>query len=276
MTGGKLRAIEGKIYGEMIMTLPALFDLSGQTALITGSSKGIGKAIAHRMAEHGANVIISSRKADVCDAAVAEINAAVGREAAFAIPANIADKASLQALVDKTIAKYGQIDHLVCNAASNPYFGPQEGISDDQFGKILQNNIISNHWLITMVAPAMRARKDGTITIISSVGGLKASTVIGAYCISKAADMQLARNLAAEFGPDNVRVNCIAPGLIKTDFAKALWDNPEILKVSTSNAPLRRIGIPDEIAGMAVLLAGKAGGFATGQCFVIDGGATIA
>jgi NAD(P)-dependent dehydrogenase (short-subunit alcohol dehydrogenase family) len=258
------------------MAMPALFDLSGHTALITGSSKGIGKAIAHRMAEHGANVIISSRKADVCDAAVAEINAAVGREAAFAIPANIADKASLQALVDKTIEKYGQIDDLVCNAASNPYFGPQEGISDDQFSKILQNNIISNHWLITMVAPAMRARKQGNITIISSVGGLKASTVIGAYCISKAADMQLARNLAAEFGPDNVRVNCIAPGLIKTDFAKALWDNPEILKVSTSNAPLRRIGIPDEIAGMAVLLAGKAGGFATGQCFVIDGGATIA
>ena len=258
------------------MTLPALFDLTGQTALITGSSKGIGKAIAHRMAEHGANVIVSSRKADVCDAAVAEINAAVGRDAAFAIPANIADKASLQSLVDKTIAKYGQIDALVCNAASNPYFGPQSGISDEQFGKILQNNIISNHWLVTMVAPAMRARKDGSITIISSVGGLKASTVIGAYCISKAADMQLARNLAAEFGPDNVRVNCIAPGLIKTDFAKALWDNPDILKVSTSNAPLRRIGIPDEIAGMAVLLAGKAGGFATGQCFVIDGGATIA
>ncbi len=258
------------------MTMPALFDLTGQTALITGSSKGIGKAIAHRMAEHGANVIISSRKADVCEAAAAEINAAVGREAAVSIPANIADKASLQALVDKTIEKFGQIDHLVCNAASNPYFGPQDGISDDQFGKILQNNIISNHWLITMVAPAMRARKDGSITIISSVGGLKASTVIGAYCISKAADMQLARNLAAEFGPDNVRVNCIAPGLIKTDFAKALWDNPEILAMSTSNAPLRRIGIPDEIAGMAVLLAGKAGGFATGQCFVIDGGATIA
>jgi NAD(P)-dependent dehydrogenase (short-subunit alcohol dehydrogenase family) len=258
------------------MALPALFDLTGQTALITGSSKGIGKAIAHRMAEHGANVIISSRKADVCDAAAAEINAAVGREAAVSIPANIADKASLQALVDKTIERFGQIDHLVCNAASNPYFGPQAGISDEAFSKILQNNIVSNHWLITMVAPAMRARKDGSITIISSVGGLKASTVIGAYCISKAADMQLARNLAAEFGPDNVRVNCIAPGLIKTDFAKALWDNPDILKASTSGAPLRRIGIPDEIAGMAVLLAGKAGGFATGQCFVIDGGATIA
>ena len=258
------------------MTLPALFDLTGQTALITGSSKGIGKAIAHRMAEHGANVIVSSRKSDVCDAAVAEINAAVGRNAAVSIPANIGDKASLQALVDRTVEKFGKIDHLVCNAASNPYFGPQGGITDDQFMKILQNNIVSNHWLIAMVAPAMRSRKAGNITIISSVGGLKASTVIGAYCISKAADMQLARNLAAELGPDNVRVNCIAPGLIKTDFAKALWDNPEILAVSTSTAPLRRIGIPDEIAGMAVLLAGKAGGFATGQCFVIDGGATIA
>jgi NAD(P)-dependent dehydrogenase (short-subunit alcohol dehydrogenase family) len=260
----------------MIMTMPALFDLSGQTALITGSSRGIGKAIAHRMAEHGANVIVSSRKADACDAAVAEINAAVGRDAAVAIPANIADKASLQALVDDTLARFGRIDALVCNAASNPYFGPQAGISDDQFSKILQNNIVSNHWLIAMVAPAMQARRDGSITIISSVGGLKASTMIGAYCISKAADMQLARNLAAEFGPDNVRVNCIAPGLIKTDFAKALWDNPEILAASTSAAPLRRIGTPDEIAGMAVLLASKAGGFATGQCYVIDGGATIA
>lgn len=258
------------------MTLPALFDLSGQIAVITGSSRGIGKAIAHRMAEHGASVVVSSRKADACEAAVAEINEAVGRDAAVSIPANIADKASLQALVDATRAKFGRIDHLVCNAASNPYFGPQAGISDDQFGKILQNNIISNHWLIAMVAPEMRERKDGSITIISSVGGLKASTVIGAYCISKAADMQLARNLAAEYGPDNVRVNCIAPGLIKTDFAKALWDNPDILKASTSGAPLRRIGIPDEIAGMAVLLAGKAGAFATGQCFVIDGGATIA
>ena len=163
---------------------------------------------------------------------------------------------------------------LVCNAASNPYFGPQAGISDDQFTKILQNNIISNHWLIAMVAPEMRARRDGSITIISSVGGLRGTTLLGAYAISKAADMQLARNLAAEFGPDNVRVNCIAPGLIKTDFAKALWDDPAILAQSTGTAPLRRIGVPDEIAGMAVLLAGKAGAFATGQCFVIDGGAT--
>lgn len=255
--------------------IPELFDLTGQTALITGSSRGIGKAIAHRMAEHGANVVVSSRKADACDAAVAEINAAVGREAAVAIPANIADKDGLQRLIDGTVAKFGQIDALVCNAASNPYFGPQAGISDDQFGKILQNNIVSNHWLIAMVAPAMRARQNGSITIISSVGGLKGSTVIGAYCISKAADMQLARNLAAEFGHDNVRVNCIAPGLIRTDFAKVLIETPAILEASLKGTPLGRVGVPDEIAGMAVLLAAKAGGFATGQCFVIDGGATV-
>lgn len=256
------------------MPIPELFDLTGQTAVITGSSRGIGKAIAHRMAEHGANVVVSSRKGDACEAAVAEINAAVGREAAVSCPANIADKGSLQNLVDSSVARFGQIDILVCNAASNPYYGPQAGISDEQFTKILSNNIVSNHWLIAMVAPAMRARKNGVVTIISSVGGVKGSTIIGAYCISKAADMQLARNLAAEFGPDNVRVNCIAPGLIKTDFAKALWDNPDILKASTSGAPLGRIGVPDEIAGMAVLLAGKGGGFITGQSYVIDGGVT--
>lgn len=254
--------------------MTTLFDLTGKTAIITGSSRGIGKAIAHRMAEHGANVVVSSRKLDACEAAVAEINAAVGREAAVAIPANIAVKEALQALVDKTVERFGKIDALVCNAASNPYFGPAAGISDDAYTKILQNNVISNHWLISMVVPAMRERKDGSITIISSIGGLRGSTVIGAYCVSKAADMQLARNLAAEYGPDNVRVNCIAPGLIKTDFAKALWDNPDILKASTAGAPLRRIGEPDEIAGMAVLLASKAGAFATGQTYAIDGGAT--
>ena len=251
-----------------------LFDLTGKSAVITGSSRGIGKAIAHRMAEHGANVVISSRKADVCEAAAAEINDAVGRMAAIAIPANIAVKEALQNLVDETNRAFGKIDICICNAASNPYFGPMGGISDEQFTKILQNNIISNHWLINMCAPQMRERKDGAVIIISSIGGLKGSPVIGAYDISKAADMQLARNLACEFGPDNVRVNTIAPGLVQTDFAKALWENPEILKASTDRSALKRIGQPDEIAGMAVFLASKAGGFTTGQTFVIDGGVT--
>jgi NAD(P)-dependent dehydrogenase (short-subunit alcohol dehydrogenase family) len=257
------------------MTLPALFDLSGQTAVITGSSRGIGKAIAHRMAEHGANVVVSSRKQDACDAAVAEINAAVGRTAAVAAPANISSKDDLKHLVDAAMRAFGKIDALVCNAASNPYFGPLAGIADEQFTKILHNNIISNHWLIQLVAPQMVERRDGSITVISSVGGLKASTVIGAYNVSKAADLQLVRNYAAEYGPYNVRVNAICPGLIKTDFARALWENPDILEQATAHSCLKRIGEPDEIAGMAVLLASKAGGFASGQGFVIDGGATI-
>ncbi|KAF0185738.1 MAG: short chain dehydrogenase/reductase family oxidoreductase [Caulobacteraceae bacterium] len=255
--------------------MSALFDLTGQNAIVTGSSKGIGKAIAHQLAAHGANVVISSRKADVCDAARDEINTAVGREAAVTIPANIADKGALQTLVDETHDKLGQVDILVCNAASNPYYGPMSGMNDDQFTKILQNNIVSNHWLIQMVAPEMIARKNGSIIIISSIGGLKGSPVIGAYCISKSADMQLARNLAVEFGPSNVRVNTIAPGLVKTDFAKALWDNPDTLARSTAGSALKRIGEPDEISGMAVFLASRAGAFTTGQTFVIDGGATI-
>jgi len=251
-----------------------LFDLSGKSAIITGSSRGIGKAIAHRLAEHGANVVISSRKAEACEAAAAEINDAVGRKAAIAIPCNIAVKEALRQLVSETERAFGQIDILVCNAASNPYFGPMGNMSDEQFTKILQNNIVSNHWLINMVAPAMRDRKDGSIVIISSIGGLRGTEVLGAYAISKAADMQLARNLAAEFGSDNVRVNTIAPGLIRTDFARALWENPDILKRSTERTPLRRIGEPDEISGMAVFLASKAGAFTTGQTFVIDGGQT--
>jgi NAD(P)-dependent dehydrogenase (short-subunit alcohol dehydrogenase family) len=251
-----------------------LFDLTGKSAIVTGSTRGIGKAIAHRLAEHGANVVISSRKADACEVAAAEINDAVGRKAAIAIACNIAVKEALQQLVSETERAFGAIDILVCNAASNPYFGPMGAMSDEQFTKILQNNIVSNHWLINMVAPAMRDRKDGSVIIISSIGGLKGSAVLGAYAISKAADMQLARNLAFEFGGDNVRVNTIAPGLIQTDFAKALWDNPQILKAYIEHSCLKRIGQPDEIAGMAVFLASKAGAFTTGQTFVIDGGQT--
>jgi NAD(P)-dependent dehydrogenase (short-subunit alcohol dehydrogenase family) len=169
----------------------------------------------------------------------------------------------------------GPVDVLVCNAASNPYYGPQAGISDEQFRKILDNNIVANHWLISFVAPGMIERKSGSIIIVSSIGGLRGSPIIGAYCISKAADMQLARNLAVEYGPHNVRVNCIAPGLIKTDFARALWEDEGALKQRTATTPLRRIGEPDEIAGEAVFLASAAGSFVTGQNIVIDGGVTI-
>ena len=192
------------------------------------------------------------------------------------IPANIASKEDLHRLVDETNAAFGQIDILVCNAATNPYAGPMAGIADDQFEKILQNNVISNHWLIQMVAPQMLERKGGAILVISSIGGLRGNALIGAYNISKAADMQLARNLAVEYGPSNVRVDCIAPGLVQTDFAKYLWENPELLKTVTEPAPLKRIGQPDEIAGTAVYLCSPASAYVTGQTLVVDGGLTIA
>jgi NAD(P)-dependent dehydrogenase (short-subunit alcohol dehydrogenase family) len=206
---------------------------------------------------------------------VAGINAKHGAGRAIAVAASISSKDALQSLVDRTMLHFGRIDVLVCNAASNPYYGPQAGISDDQFRKILDNNVLSNHWLINMTVPQMIERQQGSIVIVSSIGGLRGSTTIGAYCISKAADLQLARNLAHEYGPHGVRVNCIAPGLVRTDFAKALWENPDTLKRATVGVPLRRIGEPDEIAGAAVYLASKASSFMTGQVMVCDGGATI-
>ncbi|MFO1330964.1 MAG: SDR family oxidoreductase [Rubrivivax sp.] len=252
-----------------------LFDLSGRVAVITGSSRGIGRAIAERFAEHGAKVAISSRKLEPCREVADVLNARHGAGTAIAVAANISSKQALQHLVDEAAAKLGPIDVLVCNAASNPYYGPMAGIADEQFRKVLDNNILSNHWLIGMVAPGMCARRSGSIVIVSSIGGLRGSPVIGAYCISKAADLQLARNLAVEYGPHNVRVNCIAPGLIKTDFARALWEDEPMLAQRSAATPLRRIGEPDEIAGAAVFLASPAGAFVTGQTIVVDGGVTI-
>lgn len=252
----------------------SLFSMHGQVALITGSSRGIGKAIAEEMALQGAKVVISSRKQEACEAVAAELNARHGAGTAIAKAANISRKEDLQALVDAARAAFGKITALVCNAASNPYYGPSSGISDEQFRKILDNNILSNHWLVQMVVPEMVERREGSVTIISSIAGLRANTVIGVYGISKAADMALARNLADEYGRHGVRVNCIAPGLVRTDFAKALWENPDTLKRATAGSSLKRIGEPHEIAGAAVFLASKAGGFTTGHTLVIDGGVT--
>lgn len=253
----------------------SLFDLNGKVAVVTGSSRGIGKAIALRMAEQGARVVVSSRKIDACEAVVKEIESAHGAGKAVAIAASISSKPDLERLIADTQARLGPIDVLVCNAASNPYYGPMGGISDEQFRKILDNNIVSNHWLAQLVATGMIERKSGSIIIVSSIGGLKGSPVIGAYNVSKAADMQLARNLAVEWGEHNIRVNCIAPGLIKTDFARALWEDPKMAKAVERNTPLRRIGDPDDIAGAAVFLASDAGLYMTGQTIVVDGGVTI-
>jgi NAD(P)-dependent dehydrogenase (short-subunit alcohol dehydrogenase family) len=257
------------------MNIPRLFDLTGKAAIVTGSSRGIGLAIAAALAEHGAKVVISSRKQDACDEVAHAINAQHGEGTAIAVAASISDKEALQNLVDETRRQFGRIDALVCNAASNPYYGPMAGISDDQFRKILDNNVIANHWLISMVAPEMVERGEGSIIIVSSVGGLTSSTMIGAYNISKAADLQLVRNLAAEFGPKGVRVNAIAPGLVRTDFARALWENPEILKRVTSVAALKRIGEPGELAGAAIFLASEAASVVTGQTIIVDGDSTF-
>ena len=252
----------------------SLFSLDGRVALITGSTKGIGHAIALRMAEQGAKVVISSRNQDSCDAVAAELRGR-GLES-IGVACNINYKEQLENLVKAANRAFGSVDILVCNAALNPYFGPSQDIPDAAFDKVMQANIGSVHRLCKLTIPDMADSGGGSVIIVSSIAGLKGSESLGAYAISKAADMQIARNLAVEWGPQNIRVNCIAPGLVRTDFARALWDNPEIYQDTVSKYPLRRIGEPDEIAGAAVFLASAAGSFTTGQTIVIDGGGTIA
>ncbi len=251
-----------------------MFQLTDKVAVITGSTKGIGRAIAERYAEFGARVVISSRKADKCEEVAAGIRASGGQ--AMAIPCHIRHKEQLQNLVDETNAAWGPLDVLVCNAAVNPYFGPLGEIPDEALDRTLECNIRSNIWLCNMVYPQMAEKGSGSVIIISSVGGYRGDGALAAYAISKAADFQVARSLAVEWGPANVRINCIAPGLVRTDFARALWENPEIYERTVRNAPLRRIAEPDEIAGAAVYLASDSAGFMTGQTMVIDGGVTIA
>lgn len=251
-----------------------IFDLTGKVAIITGSTRGIGRSIAEQLAQAGAKVVISSRTAETCEEVAGAINQQGGQ--AIAVPASISKPAELQALVKKTRDNWGKIDILVCNAASNPHYGSMMDLPDELYDKTMRNNILSNLWLCKLVSPEMRERKDGAIIIVSSIAGLRASSVLGVYALSKAADMQLARNLALEFGPDNVRVNCIAPGLVKTDFAKALWEDTKRRSEREATTPLRRIGDPDDIGGIAVFLASRAGAFITGQTIVADGGVTIA
>ena len=255
----------------------SLFSLHGKVAVITGSSRGIGKAIAERMAEAGAKVVISSRKAEPCEQVAASIDAAHGAGSALAIPANISSKEELRHLVDETTRRLGRIDILVCNAASNPYYGPMAGIEDDQFRKILENNVIANHWLINFAVPQMIERKDGAIVIVSSIGGLRGSPIIGAYNVSKAADFQLARNLAVEYGPHNVRVNCIAPGLILTSRANKQFnrDSPEALAKAAPSIPLRRMGVPEDCARVVEFLVTDLSDYVSGQVICIDGGMVL-
>ena len=253
----------------------SLFNLKNKSILITGSSRGIGKAIAHQCALHGANVIISSRKLDACEKTANEINNEVGNEVAFPIAANISDESQLDLLVESTRKKLGKIDVLICNAATNPFMGSMLDMPSEKFDKVMNNNIKSNQVLCNLVLPEMIDRNDGAIIIISSIAAIKGSPILGAYNISKAADVMIVKNIAAEFGNKNIRANSIAPGLIKTDFAKALWENPDILKTVLSTTPMQRIGEPNEIAGVAVMLASDAGNYINGQTIVVDGGTTI-
>jgi NAD(P)-dependent dehydrogenase (short-subunit alcohol dehydrogenase family) len=252
--------------------MSSLFDLTGRVAIVTGSTKGIGLAIATRMAEHGATVVISSRKPESCEAVAAGLRE--NGHKAVVIPCHIGRKEELQALVDRTVAECGGLDILVENAAVNPYLGPSAGMPDEAFDRVMGSNVRSNVWLANMAIPNMVKRGGGAVIIISSIGGLRGSPQLGAYAISKAADMQLARNIAVEWGPKNIRANAIAPGLVRTDFARALWENPALYRKRTRDTPLQRIGEPDEIAGAAVFLASSAGSFTTGQTIVIDGGTT--
>ena len=252
-----------------------LFNLDGKTAVVTGASRGIGEAIARHLALHGANVVVSSRKIDACEEVAASINQEVGRQCAKATACNIANKEDLQSLVDFANSEFGQIDILVSNAAVNPFYGPSSEITDEQFEKIMRCNVMASHWLSQMVLSQMAERRDGSIIIVSSIGAMVGSATIGAYGISKAADLQLARNLAVEHGPNNVRINCICPGIVKTYFAEALWKDPKVEAMITKQLPLRRFGEPDDIAGAAVFLASPAGAWMSGQQIVIDGGALI-
>ena len=253
--------------------MPNLFDLKGKVAIVTGSTKGIGRSIAEAMARAGASVVISSRKQDKCDEVASHI-LNDGLEA-MPIACNIGKREDVEQLVAQTQKYYGRIDCLVCNAAVNPYYGLISQIPDEIFTKVIDSNVRSNLWLCNLTIPEMAQRRDGSVIIVSSITGLRGQLMLGMYAISKAADMQLVRNLAVEWGPMNVRINGIAPGLVRTDFARTLWENPEILSQAEKNTPLRRIGEPDDIGGAAVFLASSAARWMTGQTIVVDGGATI-
>jgi NAD(P)-dependent dehydrogenase (short-subunit alcohol dehydrogenase family) len=251
-----------------------LFDLTGKTAIITGSSRGIGRAIAEAFSEAGARVVISARNAEPCEEVAAAIRAGGGE--AIAVAARISDKAQLENLVAKTREKWGRVDILVCNAAVNPHYGSLEQLTDAVFERMMVNNVLSYLWLSRMVAPDMRAQRDGAIIFITSTAAVRATTTLGMYGVTKGADYALCRNLAAEWGPDNVRVNCIAPSVVTTQFARVLYEDPERRAAREAGTLLKRLAEPEDIAGVALMLASRAGAYITGQQIIVDGGTTIA
>ncbi len=254
-----------------------IFNLKGKTAIVTGSSRGIGREIAKQLVFHGANVVISSRNLSACKNTASEINLEnkSGGGLAFPISAHIGKNEDLQKLHSLTIEKFGDPDILVINAAINPVYGPMISMEDEEFSKILNINVVSNFNLIKLVSVGMKQKKSGSIIVVSSIGGMRADDNIGGYCVSKAADLQMVRNLASELGKYGIRVNAISPGLVKTEFARKLWEDERVTSIIEKQTPLRRLGRPEEFGGIAVFLASEASSFATGQNFIIDGGASI-
>lgn len=250
-----------------------MFDIQGKVAIITGSSRGIGLAIAERFAEAGAKVVLSSRKQDTLD------NIAAGMTSkgydVTGIAAHNGDKAALQNLVKQTVATYGRVDILVNNAATNPHFGNMLDSEDSMWQKTIEVNIMGNFWLSQAAVEVMRQHGGGKIINVASVNGLRPGTFQGIYSMTKAAVISMTKTLAMELASDNIQVNAIAPGLIKTKFAQAIWENDMLLDGVVNRTPAGRIGEPDEIAGIALYLASPASSFTTGQVFVIDGGVTI-
>ena len=252
-----------------------LFNLENKNVLLTGASKGMGLAMARGLVNHGANVVISSRKLDQCEKAAKIINDSVDQEKAFAYSCNTSSKDELNALVDFSMSKLGSITTLVCNAGVNSFFGSMSEIDDESYDKTMNTNVKSNHWLINMVSPFMKDSGGGSIMITSSIAAFDASETLGTYSISKLAVLGLVRNYASELGPSNIRVNAICPGLVKTDFSKLLWENPDAEKATSQRMPLRRLGEADDFKGVAVFLASDESSFMTGQALTICGGASM-
>ncbi|MFN8506271.1 MAG: SDR family oxidoreductase [Dehalococcoidia bacterium] len=248
------------------------FSLAGKVAIVTGGSRGIGRSIAVGLAEAGADVVVAARKPEALEESVAAI-AATGRKS-IAIPTNVRDMDALQNLVDQTKAQLGRVDILVNNAATNPVFGPVANLDERAWDTVMNTNVKSLFFLSKMARAVMLEQgQGGSIINVSSTGGFRASGGLGAYSVSKAAVIMLTQVCAKEWGRDGIRVNCIAPGLIKTEFSRALWDNEAARQGGgNSGAPLGRIGMPYEMAGAAVYFASAASSFTTGQTLVLDGG----